>query len=171
MNETGENVFLIPTDSEAQVSVAVTNLNSLAERFNIVLVGTQVLPKLKSIQTENYHQIRLRFLSPYFVDYNRPLVRRFVGQFREKFAAEPTQFSLQGFDVAYYFMSAMFTYGKDFRNCISDYPMELTQMNFGFERVSPVAGFMNKSLFITGYERNFDVLNLGLFGVNTRTKK
>lgn len=171
MNETGENVFLIPTDSEAQVSVAVTNLTSLAERYNIVLVGTQVLPKLKSIQTENYHQIRLRFLSPYFVDYNRPLVRRFVGQFREKFAAEPTQFSLQGFDVAYYFMSAMFTYGKDFRNCISDYPMELTQMNFGFERVSPVAGFMNKSLFITGYERNFDVLNLGLFGVNTRTQK
>lgn len=171
MSGTSENVFLIPTDNEAQVSVAVTNLTSLAERYNIVLVGTQVLPKLKSIQTENYHQIRLRFLSPYFVDYNRPLVRRFVGLFREKFAAEPTQFSFQGFDVAYYFMSALFTYGTDFRNCIGDYPMELTQMNFGFERVNAAAGFMNKSLIVTGYERNFDVLNLGLYGVKSQTKK
>ncbi len=170
MSETGENVFLIPTDNEAQVSVAVTNLTSLAERYNIVLVGTQVLPKLKSIQTENYHQIRLRFLSPYFVDYNSPLVRRFVGQFREKFAAEPTQFSFQGFDVAYYFMNALYRHGNDFRDCLFNYPMHLTQMNFGFGRVSATGGFMNKSLFVTGYERNFDVLNLGFYGSSVHGK-
>lgn len=171
MSETGENVFLIPTDNEAQVSMAVTNLTSLAEHYNIVLVGTQVLPKLKSIQTENYHQIRLRYLSPYFVDYNRPLVRRFVGQYRDKFAAEPTQFSFQGFDVVYYFMSALFSYGKDFRNCLPNYPMELTQMNFRFGRVTPMGGFTNRSLFITGYERNFDVLNMGIYGTSVEGKQ
>ncbi len=164
LSETGENFFMIPTDNEAQVSVAVTNLTSLAERYNIVLVGTQMLTKLKSIQIENYHHIRLRYLSPYFIDYNRPQVRRFVGQYREKFSAEPTQFSFQGFDVAYYFMSALYAYGRDFRNCLPNYPMELTQMNFNFERVAPMGGFANRSLFITGYERNFDVLNMGVFG-------
>lgn len=171
MSETGENVFLISTDNEAQVSMAVTNLTSLAEHYNIVLVGTQTLAKLKSIQTENYHQIRLRYLSPYFVDYNRPLVRRFVGQYRDKFATEPTQFSFQGFDVAYYFMSALFSFGKDFRNCLPNYPMELTQMNFSFGRVTPMGGFANRSLFITGYERNFDVLNMGIYGTSVEGKQ
>ena len=161
LDETGENVFMIPSDNEAQVSVAVTNLNSLAENYNIVLIGTSNLPKLKSIQTENYHHIRLRYLSPTFVDYTKPLVRRFVGRYRETFSGEPSQFSYQGFDVSYYFLSALYRYGKDFRNCLPQYPMELTQMNFSFKRVTPMGGYMNQSLFVTAYERNYDILNYG----------
>lgn len=164
LSETGENVFFIPTDSEAQVSVAVTNLTALAENYNIVLMGTPTLTKLKSIQTENLHRIRLRYLSHYFIDYNKPLVRRFVGQYRETFSAEPTQFSHQGYDVAYYFLSALYRYGKDFRNCLPDYPMEMTQLYFDFRKVSPMGGFMNNGMFVTAYERNFDILNYGTIG-------
>ncbi len=163
MDPNGDNVFVIPTDNEAQVSVAVTNLTALAEHYNIVLMGTSALTKLKSIQTENYHRIRLRYLSPYFVDYQRPLVKRVVSSYRNIFSAEPTQFSLQGYDVTYYFLSALFRYGKDFRNCLTYYPMELTQMNFNFKKVAPMGGFLNHSLFVTSYERNFDVLNYGSF--------
>ena len=53
MADSAENVFFIPTDNEAQVSLCVTNLNTLAEHYNIVLVGSQMFAKLKSIQTEN----------------------------------------------------------------------------------------------------------------------
>ncbi len=169
--DSAENIFIIPTDNEAQVSLAVTSLTALAEHYNIVLLGTQMLPKLKSIQTENYHRVRLRYLSPYLVDYTRPQVRRFVGQYRQNYSAEPTQFSFQGFDVTYYFLSAIYRYGKDFRNCLPDYPMELTQMNFNFEKVAPMGGFTNHSLFVTGYERNFDVLNLGVFGGHSLGQK
>jgi len=164
LTETGENVFFIPTDNEAQVSVAVTNLNALAENYNIVLMGTPTLTKLKSIQTENFHRVRLRYLSHYFIDYNKPLVRRFVSRYRETFSAEPTQFSHQGFDVAYYFLSALYRYGKDFRNCLPEYQMEMTQMFFDFRKVSPMGGFMNNGLFVTAYERNFDILNYGTLG-------
>lgn len=164
LTETGENVFFIPTDNEAQVSVAVTNLNALAENYNIVLMGTPTLTKLKSIQTENFHRVRLRYLSHYFIDYNKPLVRQFVSRYRETFSAEPTQFSHQGFDVAYYFLSALYRYGKDFRNCLPEYQMELTQTFFDFQKVSPMGGFMNNGLFVTAYERNFDILNYGAVG-------
>lgn len=159
LNENGENIFLIPTDNEAQVSIAVTNLTALAENYNLVLMGTPTLTKLKSLQTENFHRIRLRYLTPYFVDYSKPLVRRFIGQYRDYFSTEPSQYSFQGFDVSYYFLSALFKFGKDFRNCIPEYPMELTQMDFNFRKVSPMGGFMNHSLFVNSYERNFDILN------------
>lgn len=161
LDNTAENIFMIPTDDEAQVSVAVTNLNALAEHFDVVLMGTSNFPKMKSIQTENYHHIRLRYLAPTFVDYNKPLVRRFVSSYRDVYTDEPTQFSFQGYDVSYYFLSALYRYGKSFRNCIPEYPMELTQTNFSFRKVTPMGGYMNHSLFITSYERNFDVLDLG----------
>jgi len=164
LDQTGENIFFIPTDNEAQVSVAVTNLTALAENYDIVLMGTPAFPKLKSIQTESYHRIRLRYLSPYFIDYSKPLVRRFVGQYRESFSAEPSQFSFQGFDVSYYFLSALYRYGKNFRNCLPGYPMELIQMVFNFRKVAPMGGFMNHGMFVTAYERNFDVLNYGVVG-------
>lgn len=158
-----ENVFFIPTDNEAQVTMAITNLNTLSETSNVLLVGSQMLTKLKSIQPENFHRVRLRFLSPYFVDYTKPLVRRMVGQYREVYFTEPTPFSFQGFDVTYYFLSAMQRYGRDFRNCLPEYKKELTQMNFSFGKLSPMSGFTNQSLFVTSYERNFDVLDLGTF--------
>jgi len=164
LDKTGENIFIIPSDNEAQVSVAVTNLNALAEKYNVVLIGTSNLTKMKSIQTENYHHVRLRYLSPTFVDYTKPLIRRFVSQYRETFSGEPSQFSYQGFDVAYYFLSALYRYGKDFKNCLPTYPMELTQMDFNFRRLSPVGGYMNCGLFVTAYERNYDILNYGIAG-------
>ncbi len=168
LDENGENIFIIPTDNEAQVSVAVTNLNAIAEKFNVVLIGTSNLTKLKSIQTENYHHIRLRYLSPTFIDYSKPLVRRFVSQYRTMFSTEPSQFSHQGFDISYYFLSALFQYGKDFRGCLPHYPMELTQTGFNFRKVAPMGGFMNFGLFVTAFERNYDVLNYGTFGVSRK---
>jgi len=115
---------------------------------------------MKSIQTENFHHLRLRFLTPYYVDYSKPLVRRFIGEYRNYFYTEPSQYSFQGFDVSYYFLSALYKYGKDFRNSLAEYPMELTQMDFKFRKASPIGGFINHSLFVNSYERNFDVLNL-----------
>jgi LysM repeat protein/ABC-type branched-subunit amino acid transport system substrate-binding protein len=168
LDNTAENIFMIPTDDEAQVSVAVTNLNALAEHYNVVLMGTSNFPKMKSIQTENYHRIQLRYLASTFVDYNQPLVRRFIGNYRGIFSDEPTQFSFQGYDVSYYFLSALYRYGKNFRNCLPEYPMKLTQNNFNFRMVTPMGGYMNHSLFVTSYERNFDVNSLGTVGSETK---
>lgn len=168
LDENSENIFIIPTDNEAQVSVAVTNLNAIAEKFNVVLMGTSNLTKLKSIQTENYHHIRLRYLSPTFIDYSKPLVRRFVSQYRSTFSTEPSQFSHQGFDVSYYFLSALFQYGKDFRGCLPDYQMELTQTVFNFRKVAPMGGFMNYGMFVTAFERNYDILNYGTVGTSKK---
>ena len=168
LDETGENIFVIPTDNEAQVSIAVTNLNAIAENYNVVLIGTSNLTKLKSIQTENYHHIRLRYLSPTFIDYTKPLVRRFISQYRSTFSTDPSQFSHQGFDVSYYFLSALFQYGKDFRGCLPDYPMELTQTVFNFRKVAPLGGFMNSGMFVTAFERNFDILNYGTVGTSKK---
>lgn len=156
-----ENFVMIPTDNEAQVSISLTNLNGLAENYNITLIGTPSQLKLKSIPTENFHKVKYRFLSPYFVDYDKLLVRSFVLKYRDVFASEPSQFSFQGFDVTYYFLNALYLYGKDFKNCIPDLKMELTQMNFDFKKVSQFGGYMNEALFINSYERNFDINNLG----------
>jgi len=95
LSDTENNVFYIPTDNEAQLSIVITNLTSLAENYNIVLMGTPLLTKFKSLQTESFHRTRLRYLTPYYVDYNKPLVKRVLGWYRDIYFNEPTQFSFQ----------------------------------------------------------------------------
>ena len=161
-----ENVFIIPASNEGQISIAVTNLNTLAEQADIHLVGLSGFKSYHSIQTEYFHNIQLQYLTHYFIDYESVQVNRFIAAFKKQFATEPNEFSFQGFDLAYYFMSALHNFGKDFIPCIPGFSMKLNQLDLRFRRVSPDGGFMNYGLFNVCYEKNFDVKNKGCYSPN-----
>ncbi len=160
--EDRENVFIIPSETEAQISVAVTTLNALAETYPVTLVGLSNYNRYRSIQTEYFHRTKLTYLTPYFVDYRSPEVNRFIRKFRHQFAAEPNQYSFQGYDVAFYFMSALFRYGKDFTGCLPMLRVSLTQSELAFDRVSPDGGYRNSGLFIVHYEPGFEISAKGV---------
>lgn len=160
-----ENIFIIPSETEAQISVAVTTLNALAEEYPVTLVGLSNFQRYKSIQTEYFHSIKLNYLTPYFVNYESPAVNQFIRKFRLNFAAEPNQYSFQGYDVAFYFMSALFRYGKDFTGCLPMLKVSLTQSELAFDKVNRDGGYMNRGLFIMQYERDYDVTMKGITGI------
>lgn len=157
-----ENVFIIPATSEGQISVAITNLNTLAEKYNIRVIGLSSFKNYKSIQPEYFHQVQLQYLTHYFIDYQSLPVNRFVGLFRQQFGTEPNEFSFQGFDVAYYFMSALHRFGKELKNQISGYQLPLNQLNLNFQKVSKTGGVMNQGVFDIGYQKDFSIKNNGL---------
>ena len=165
LSKTRENVFIIPSETEAQVSVAVSNINSLSEDFPVTLVGMSNFQRYRSIQSEYFHHTNLHLLSPYFVDYHSLLTNRFIQNFRTNFAAEPNQFSFQGYDVAFYFMSALFQYGKDFTDCLAYHHVNLNQGEFYFEKVSRYGGYMNQGVFVLDYKKNYEVTVDGVEGV------
>lgn len=161
-----ENVFIIPAVNEGQISVAITNLNTLAEQADVHLVGLSGFKGYRSIQPEYFHQTQLQYLTHYFIDYESLPVNRFIGAFKKHFATEPNEFSFQGFDIAYYFMSALHMYGKEMVHCIPNFKMELTQLNLSFRKVSKTGGFMNYGLINVGYEKDFSIKNRGYYSPN-----
>ncbi|WP_163717966.1 LysM peptidoglycan-binding domain-containing protein [Mangrovibacterium lignilyticum] len=164
LTEDQENVVIIPSETEAQVSVAITNLNAAAENYPITLIGSSNFQRYKSIQTEYFHHVKMNVLSPYYVDYKSPVVNEFIRKFRRNFADEPSQFSFQGYDIAYYFMSALFNYGKDFVGCLPYHHVNLTQGEFYFEKVNRSGGYMNQGLFILKYEPDYTIRLKGTTG-------
>jgi hypothetical protein len=165
LSKTRQNVFVVPSETEAQVSVAVSNINSLSEKYPVTLVGSSNFQRFRSIQPEYFHHINMQLLSPYFVDYRSKLTNRFISGFRNNFAAEPNQFSFQGYDVAFYFMSALFQYGKDFVDCLPTHHVPLIQSEFYFDKVSRHGGYMNRGLFVVKHKPNYEVVAEGLRGV------
>ncbi|TKG95921.1 LysM peptidoglycan-binding domain-containing protein [Puteibacter caeruleilacunae] len=164
MSKERENVIFLPSSKQVDVSVAVNDLKTLAEDYNITFVGTSSYPRYTSIQTESYHKLKLTYLSPFYVDYTKTCVIDFVRHYREVYFDEPDQYSFQGYDVATYFLTALSTYDKTFIEQVAHVRPELLQADYHFERTNQVGGFLNKSLFKIRYTEDYKIENVGSTG-------
>ncbi|HRX11739.1 MAG TPA: LysM peptidoglycan-binding domain-containing protein [Draconibacterium sp.] len=160
-----ENVVFIPTSDEGELSVAISNINNLARDFPITLIGAgNYQQKYPSIEIAHFHNLNFKYINPYWVDYKNNPTISFFEKFISNFGTEPNSYGVQGFDVAWYFLNAIHFYGKDFDNCLPYINTKLLQGNYYFKRVSPSGGFMNEGVSEISYNRNFEVVQKGVFG-------
>jgi len=152
-----KNVVIIPSDNEAEVSVAVSNMKALSAAFDVTLIGSNRFPMFESINPEHFHYGRLEFLTPYWPDYQNNVTRSFVHKFRNYFKTEPNQFSMQGYDVTFFFGKALSDFGKDFRACIPHASEHLVQGSYHFSQ-RPPGGFINDGLLLILYTSDFQIV-------------
>jgi hypothetical protein len=159
MSEYKENVVLIPSSSEGELSIAISNVNNLSDDFSITLIATSnYQQRYPSIDVEQYHNLKMKYLYPYWVDYSSPLTIKVLESFRKNFSSEPGMFGMQGFDITFYFLNALRYYGSDFSDCIPYIHMPLVQGNYHFQKVSQQGGYMNQGVSVISYTRDYNVL-------------
>ncbi len=164
MSHNKENVIYIPSSKEGELSVAISNINNLADDYSITLIGTNRFPNYHSIDVEQFHNLKLKYIVPNWIDYNKPETAEFIEKFRNNFATDPGKIGVQGFDVAYYFLNALNYYGKDFGTCLPYLKINLVQENFHFEKVSQFGGYMNEGVSEISYNRNYEVHRIRVKG-------
>lgn len=159
-----ENVIFIPSLDEGQVSVALTNINNFAGEYPITLIGFNRYQQFKSINIEHFHNLKLHYIAPYWVNYNDRSTISFIQKYRDYFYAEPNSFGIQGYDVTLYFLSALKNYGKDFSECISFTGTKLIQGDYRFEQVSRFGGYMNKGVSVIYHRPDYEVVRKRVMG-------
>ena len=165
MSKTKENVVYIPSSDEGSLSIAVSNVNNLASEYSITLIGNNRYPNYQSIQVDHFHNLKLRFIAPYWVDYDSPASVRFIERFKTAYGTEPDNFGMQGYDVSSYFMKALLAYGSDFASCLSYFHVPLIQGNYHFEKYSQFGGYMNQGVSVVEYTRDYRVKRNRVKGV------
>jgi LysM repeat protein len=164
LSESKENVFIIPAFNEnpdydeGEVSVAVSNINNFASDYKVTVIGDSRFNRFDAVSLEQYHNVNLKYFYPYWADLSSPSTRWFYDKFKTYFSTEPNQFSSQGYDVAFYFLNAMYSYGKNFYDCLSYLNVRLVQGNYRFEKVSNFGGYMNKGLSLIWYKNDYTVV-------------
>jgi LysM repeat protein/ABC-type branched-subunit amino acid transport system substrate-binding protein len=156
-----ENVVFIPapnnrSEREALLSRAINSLYTLSADYDITLVGMNDYPNMKSINTDYFHRLKLHILSPNFIDFEDPDVVNFIQKFRNRFSSEPNQYSFRGYDVATYFTAAYRKFGSNYSEKVSSYHPKTLQSYFDFRRAKELSGYMNKSLFIINYTKDYE---------------
>ena len=160
------NVVILPSDNEAFVNVTTGQLNAASHNYQINLYGLASWTKFVDLDLEYLHALEFRYATAYYIDYSNLSVQKFLQQFRKTYFTEPTmlttsggisrnnyQFAFLGYDVTYFFVSAMMKYGKDFGRCIPAFRLPVLQSDFHFNRIDPNSGFMNIHLDIYKYSK------------------
>ena len=147
MTKTGTNRVIINSESEAFVNDVVRNLDMLVYRkFNVVLYSPSKIKSFETIDVENLHNLKTRISTAYYIDYDNEKVRQFILEYRALYNAEPTQFSFQGYDLAYFFIKMKATYGRNwmkFVGRLGNTPMMQTDLLF---RQSEDGGYVNEGV-------------------------
>ena len=155
----GKNQIIIASQNEAFVSDALRNLHLLFAYDNIPieLFGMSKWRSFETLDLAALHQLKVVIPLPVYVDYSRDNVKRFVRTFRALFHAEPSHYAFQGYDVAFYFMNALFRYGPDFEDCIDSLDIPLLQSEYSFRKNEPDGGYSNTEARLIRYLPDYTV--------------
>ena len=163
-----ENVIFIPSSDEGELSVAISNLNNLANDYPITLIGaSNYQQRYPSIEVAHFHNLKLKYINPYWINYQDSLTVAYFEKFISNFGTEPGSYGVQGFDASWYFLNAVHMYGKDFEDCLPYMKLNLLQGSYYFKRVSRGGGFMNEGVSVISYNRNFEVERKSVIGKPT----
>ena len=110
------NILVMTDINEVHVSISMNRLSHLSKKYPLILIGVQEFSRMQSIEIENLHNVNLRYLSTFFVNYDLPAVSTFVENFKTEFGAEPSLFAFQGYDMTTFFLKSLQKKEKFSRN-------------------------------------------------------
>jgi ABC-type branched-subunit amino acid transport system substrate-binding protein len=157
-----QNILVMAEMNEVNVSIAMNRLALLSKKYPLILVGIQEFTRMQSIEIENLHNVNLRFLSTYFVDYKLPSVTTFVENFKAEFGTEPSLFAFQGYDITTCFLKSLQKSADLSHGFPANSNTGLLQASYHFTKVSDFGGFTNDSFTVVEYANTFDVRSVGV---------
>jgi hypothetical protein len=155
-----KNCIVVASNNEALVSDLTSNLSYIHSilKYPITLYGQARWRNFENVDLSFFHSMNLHLVAPFFVDYNRNEIKKFVGRYRVQFKREPTQYAFHGYDVTAYFLTALRYYGKDFADCLPALPLDMLQGNYIFRRLAEEQGFINTGSWIVHYLPDYSIV-------------
>ncbi len=151
LSTTKVNVVVLPSNNQSYVTEFISNLNTLKEKYKIVLFGLQNWMNYDNLDFEYLNNLSLHIPSNTFIDYKNGQTQNFVKSYRLKYKTEPEIFVFQGFDITYSFLSFLQKDGSGFLKNLPENKFQGLSSNYHFSQYPPDSGFENKFVYILKY--------------------
>jgi len=151
LSRSKENVLVFFTENSTYILDLARKLSEIRNEYLISIVGLPDWGKIEDLETDYMVNLNAHIVAPYFIDYDDRMVKKFVKNFQDTFKTDPQTNAFLGFDVGYYFLTALMEYGHDFQNCISSYDRKALQTTFEFRQTKD-NGFENQHWEIYKFE-------------------
>jgi ABC-type branched-subunit amino acid transport system substrate-binding protein len=145
------NFIVVFSDDQTYVLEMMKGMYQLRNEFDLTVIGLPDWSAMEGLETEYLVSLKTHIMSRNFIDYTSSGVKKFVAQYQDLYKTDPELLAFQGFDQAFYFLTALKTYGTSFGRCIGELKMQPLQAKFSFEG-SKGNGFENKHWLMYRYE-------------------
>ncbi|MDR1672877.1 MAG: LysM peptidoglycan-binding domain-containing protein [Bacteroidales bacterium] len=163
------NIVIVTASNEAFINLLAAQLNAATYDYAINLYGLDVWTRFVNLDAEYLHHLEFRFASAYHIDYTRKDVLQFLRKYRKYYHSEPVnkqegstwsmfQYAFLGYDVMFFFGSAMQQYGKNFGYCISHFNLPMLQSDFHFTKVNFESGHRNTRQDVYHYTKTYSIM-------------
>jgi len=160
LSEERMNTIVVLSEKETFVSEVLDKLYRLFKDYQMNIYGFPEWARFKNIQLNYFHQLEVSICSTYYLDYEHDAVKIFLKKYREKFYTEPVPFSFAwtGYDIMYYFLSGLGTYGEDFMHCYSCFSTGLLTTDMQFQQTGEENGALNIKLYLLQFTKDMKVV-------------
>ncbi len=138
------NLVILYGTKKSFVLDVLNRLNESRDTFDIQLVGMPTWERMSNLSNIKMNNLRLSYFSSNYIDYNSDITQDFIYKFRNEFNMEPNEYAYSGFDITFYFLSALFNLGDSFNECLESFPMELLKTKYQYKRVANTNNFENE---------------------------
>jgi LysM repeat protein len=159
LSEQFKNIVIIASEEAPVISETIQEFHGLSRKFDLKVFGYPVMRDLVNLDPKYFFDLDIMVYSPYWIDYTRKKVKKFISDFKQKFLTEPSEksYAWQGYDIAYYFLSGIAIHGKDFIAHPEIHNPELLQTEYNFIQKEAGDGFENQKFFIIRYTKDYEV--------------
>ncbi len=161
LSKSKENVIVAFADNNVYALDLMRRFYEIRNDYPLSLVGLPDWEKIEGLETDFLNGLNTHLVSQSFVDYSDEGVKKLLPRFQELFKTDPEPLAFEGFDVGYYFLSALMKFGNQFPGCIGDFRLRTSQTSFEFVRSGNKAanGFENRCWSVYKYE-NYKLLRV-----------
>jgi LysM repeat protein/ABC-type branched-subunit amino acid transport system substrate-binding protein len=145
------NYVVAFSDRQEYVLDLLRALYKLRNEYNLTLVGLPNWAAMEGLENEYLVSLKTHMMARSFIDYDDPVVNQFVRQYQAAYKTDPDLLAFEGFDQAYYFLSALQAYGTNIGRCIEEFRINSMQTQFDFAHTDG-NGFENRHWELYKYE-------------------
>ena len=92
------------------------------------------------------------YFDDHFVDYNNDWAQSFVEKFQDTYHCDPLDYAFEGYDVAWYFLTALKEFGPHAQECLPYYHPALLHSRYYFTKKRAEDGLENRFWNIYQYD-------------------
>lgn len=152
-----ENIIVLPTTREADVSKVLPVLAAYADSYKMTMVGFPEWQTFTSVDHETYFKLNTKLFTYSYVDNNSPAALAFASKFRNYFYTEPNTLAFKAYDMGLYFMGLVAKYRDRSLEAIEYYNKDGLFSRFGFAEIKNNAGKENQALYIVNFGSDYQL--------------
>ncbi len=144
----GTNVVLVPSEDVEYVTALLSKLAGLAKEKEIIVYGLSSWQDMENVSPADMDKVHLRVPASSYIDRSDPRVQAFIRAYRARYNDEPREYAFLGFDVSFYFLTALHEHGRGIAAHFNEVVARPLHMGFSMVRTGPENGYRNEHALI-----------------------